>query len=253
LIGNAIKFTDTGRVEVEVSLERENESSARLRCRITDSGIGISPEAKTRLFQSFVQADGSTTRRYGGTGLGLAICKELVTKMQGEIDVESQPGVGSTFWFTVDLLKQPAAADEASTLAEDAPTPLPTERNGHRASVLIAEDNVVNQRVAAAQLKSLGFKSAVAANGLEVLEALGRDQYEVVLMDCNMPELDGYQTTRRIRSGGGHQPFIIAMTANAIEGDRDVCVAAGMNAYITKPMRKADLEAALSEAATARP
>jgi len=259
LIGNALKFTPKGGVKLHISVDRQTRETASLRFRVTDTGIGIDPETQARLFQAFTQADGSTTRRYGGTGLGLAICKQLVEKMHGDIGVESLAGAGSTFWFTVEFPKQSkGVARIARQGTED------IILHGHQSElakahgpirpqrVLIAEDNAVNQRVVAAQLKKLGYASDTVANGLEVLEALSRISYDIILMDCQMPELDGYETTRQVRSRKGHhQPLIIAMTANAMQGDRELCLAAGMDSYLSKPMRVADLNAALNEAAGA--
>ena len=252
LIGNGLKFTAAGHVTVHVSMDHQDDNTVALRFRITDTGIGISTDAQQRLFHSFVQADCSMTRRYGGTGLGLAICKQLVTRMGGEIGVESSPGNGSTFWFTVPVAKQLTHA-QSSVLGTHPPAQLDASPGepGQRlpqARILIAEDNAVNQRVATAQLARLGYESAaVVVNGREVLEALDRIPYDIVLMDCQMPELDGYETTKRIRNVAGHQPYIIAMTANAMEGDRELCLAAGMDGYIAKPMRTADLRAALGK------
>jgi PAS domain S-box-containing protein len=256
LLGNAIKFTAHGKVELRISVDRQSEETASLRFRITDTGIGINAETQARLFQAFTQADGSTTRRYGGTGLGLAICKELVEKMRGDIGVESSPGAGSTFWFTLELPKQSTAA--AQIVAQgmkdgsirEPRTGLNLDDETVRPQrVLIAEDNAVNQFLATAQLKKLGYAADTVTNGIEVLEACRRIPYDIILMDCQMPELDGYETTRQLRSRGGPQPRIIAMTANAMEGDRELCLAAGMDGYVSKPMRIADLKAALAEAA----
>jgi PAS domain S-box-containing protein len=261
LIGNALKFTPNGGVKLHISVDRQTRETASLRFRVTDTGIGIDPETQARLFQAFTQADGSTTRRYGGTGLGLAICKQLVEKMHGTIDVESSAGAGSTFWFTIEFPKQSkAVAQVAPQEAKDIIRPPKTEPDKAPESVrsqrvLIAEDNPVNQRVALAQLKKLGYASDVVANGLEVLEALNRTPYDIILMDCQMPELDGYETTRQVRKRSGPQPYVIAMTASAMQGDRELCLATGMDAYICKPMRITDLNAALNEAAgdAARP
>jgi two-component system sensor histidine kinase/response regulator len=256
LLGNAIKFTAHGQVELVISLDRQTAETASLHFRIIDTGIGINLETQARLFQAFTQADGSTTRRYGGTGLGLAICKELVEKMRGEIGVESAAGAGSTFWFTVELQKQPkGGAAIVSQGTRDLRVREPKASLDHYGEavqphrVLIAEDNAVNQYLVTAQLKKLGYAADVVTNGVEVLEAFSRVPYDVILMDCQMPELDGYETTRQLRSRGGHQPLIIAMTANAMEGDRELCLAAGMDSYISKPMRIADLKLALAEAA----
>lgn len=255
LIGNAIKFTPRGEVKLHISVDRQTEEIASLRFRITDTGIGINLETQARLFQAFTQADGSTTRRYGGTGLGLAICKQLVERMHGDIGVESSAGAGSTFWFTLEFQKQSKsfariAPEETKEISLGEPKTEPGHDGGFVRSqrVLIAEDNAVNQRVAVAQLKKLGYAADSVTNGLEVLEALSRIPYDIILMDCQMPELDGYETTRQIRNRGGHQPYIIAMTANAMQGDRELCLATGMDSYVSKPMRIADLKSALGEA-----
>jgi CheY-like chemotaxis protein len=255
LMGNAIKFTPSGEVKLQVSVDRQNEERASLRFRVTDSGIGIDAKTQARLFQAFTQADGSTTRRYGGTGLGLAICKQLVEKMHGVIGVESSAGSGSTFWFTVELPKQ------SRRLARLAPPKItdnriPEPRNEpdqggvsvRTKRVLIAEDNAVNCFIATAQLRKLGYAIDSVTNGIEALKACGRVHYDIILMDCQMPELDGYETTKRLREQAGPRPYIIAMTANAMQGDRELCLAAGMDNYISKPMRVADLKAALDEA-----
>jgi len=242
LLGNAIKFTTDGEVKLAVTVDRQTSETAVLRFSISDTGIGISEEAQTTLFEAFTQADASTTRKYGGTGLGLAICKKLVTKMQGDIGVESAPGKGSTFWFTVELEKQSnPAAISIEAERDDAHMPSRIKR------ILIAEDNPVNQRVLVHQLGKLGYSADAVADGLEALEALSRISYDVIFMDCHMPELDGYETTRRIRNAGGHQPYVIAITANAMQGDKDVCLAAGMDGYVTKPVRTSDLKAALAQ------
>jgi TMAO reductase system sensor TorS len=254
LIGNAIKFTPCGEVKLHISVHRQTEEMASLHFRITDTGIGITPETQARLFQAFTQADGSTTRRYGGTGLGLAICKQLVEKMHGDIGVESWAGAGSTFWFTVELPKQSKgvariAPQETKDMRPREPKTEPGSDGGsvRPRRVLIAEDNAVNRLVATAQLKKLGYAADSVTNGLEVLEALSRIPYDIILMDCQMPELDGYETTRQVRQRGGHQPYIIALTASAMQGDRELCLAAGMDDYITKPVRTAALKAALEQ------
>ena len=384
LVSNAIKFTGTGEAVVRVSKERETETNAVLRFEVQDTGIGISPEAQARLFQPFIQADGSSTRKFGGTGLGLAIAKELVELMQGQIGVQSQQGKGSTFWFTAQLEKQASAVKapersfrdlfnfqvlvvddnatnreilrrqilawrmqansaaggaEALKLLRAAATeckpydlalldvqmpemdgltlaraikadpaiagtrlillngfskrispeepraagntdccfkpvrqarlfgclanallgPSTPPRTLAKAliapslrpqqiRVLIAEDSIVNQKVAVGQLKKLGYSADVVPDGLSVLRALDHLHYDFVLMDCQMPEMDGYEATRRIRSRMGDfpQPHIIAMTAHAMQGDREKCLAAGMNDYLSKPVQLQALAAALS-------
>jgi CheY-like chemotaxis protein len=248
LLNNAIKFTAQGEIKLHISVDRQAEEIAFLRFRVTDTGIGIPREVQEHLFQPFTQGDPSTTRKYGGTGLGLAICKQLVTKMNGNIGVESSVGDGSTFWFTVELAKQSVNATVPVTGEIEEQEPAEGNQPGRGQRILIAEDNVVNQRVAAYELRQLGYSADTVADGCEVLEALSRIPYSVILMDCHMPELDGYETTRRIRAAGGHQPYIIAITANAMQGDKEVCLAAGMDDYVSKPVRTAELKAALRKA-----
>ena len=384
LIGNAIKFTESGEAVVRVSKERETDTCGVLRFEVQDTGIGMSPEAQAQLFQAFNQADSSSTRKYGGTGLGLAMAKQLVDLMEGQIGVQSQPGSGSTFWFTARFEKQANTAkapeksfrdlfnfrvlvvDDNATTREilrcqilawrmqaqsassgtealkllraaateckpydlallDVQMPemdgltlaraikadpaiagtrliLLTESTrrasveGPRAAgitncclkpvrqsrlfaclaktlfgpstiprtsakaliapsvrlpqirVLVAEDNSVNQKITFAQLKKLGYNADVVSDGLAVLKAFDCTHYDVVFMDCQMPEMDGYEATRRIRSRRGDflQPHIIAMTAHAMQGDREKCLAAGMNDYISKPVQLKALAAALA-------
>ncbi|MBC7932629.1 MAG: PAS domain S-box protein [Rubrivivax sp.] len=396
LIGNAVKFTEYGEVIVRAEKEDETGEAVTVRFKVSDTGIGISEAARRNLFQAFVQADGSTTRKYGGTGLGLAISKQLVELMGGQIGVESEPGKGSTFWFTarfdkqtsgtvapqadvmsldklrafivddnatnrkilshqfnswgmiheeadsgaraLELLRRAAAQGAPYDLAvldlmmpgmdgfelaraiKDDPriasvrlvlltsygqrgdgarsremgvaayltkpvrqsqlfdcltnvvsqAPLTTESatsSQHAASkvhtkhslqetnkmsnklILLAEDNVVNQKVAVRQLQKLGYRADAVANGREALEALGRIAYDLVLMDCQMPEMDGYEATAEIRRREGdarHTP-IVAMTANALEGDREKCIAAGMDDYVSKPVKPDELGAVLQK------
>ena len=389
LVGNAIKFTQQGEVVVLVSKQHETPTHIKLRFSVTDSGIGIPLEAQPRLFHAFSQADGSTTRKFGGTGLGLAISKQLVELMHGEIGLQSRPGKGSTFWFTVLLEKQPprepalsarpnlgslrvlvvddnatnrhiletqlsswkmrtvtasnareamellraeaernnsfdvavldmsmpdmdglalaesikadpsisktrlvllitygekldaqrvaAAGIEETLLKPVRPSSLfdclatimgapstsmeQSEKTAASAApsrpdvrILVAEDNIINQQVAIGQLQELGYTADVVANGLEVLEAIGLIPYDIILMDCQMPEMDGFESTTTIRQREHERQLkgipttplhIIAMTANAMQGDRERCLAAGMNDYITKPVEVEDLQAAL--------
>jgi PAS domain S-box-containing protein len=384
LIGNAIKFTESGEAIVRVSTEHETDTHAVLRFEVQDTGIGMSPEAQSQVFQAFNQADGSSTRKYGGTGLGLAIAKQLVDHVEGRIGVQSQPGTGSTFWFTATFEKQEgdakvpqksfrdlfnfrvlvvddnatsreilrrqilawrmqaksaasgvealqllrAAATECKpydvalldvqmpemdglTLARaikadpaiagtrfifltephkrtslERPRAAETteccfkpvrqsrlfaclanallgpatitrtlakaliapDKQPQPIRVLIAEDNVLNQKITSGQLKKLGYKADIVPDGLAVLKALECTQYDVIFMDCQMPEMDGYEATRRIRAGVGDspQPHIIAMTAHAMPGDREKCLAAGMNDYVSKPVQLKALAAALA-------
>jgi len=243
LLANAIKFTPRGEIRLHISVDRQTAETITLRFRVSDTGIGIEPEVQAQLFQAFTQADASTTRRYGGTGLGLAICRQLVLQMRGDIGVESEPGVGSTFWFTVEVEKQSASSPIEVEMPE-----MERRTIAGNPRVLIAEDNVINQRVAAHHVHQLGYLADTVADGNEVLEALSRIPYDIILMDCHMPQLDGYETTRRIRESGGRQPYIIAVTANAMQGDKEICLAAGMDAYISKPIHTAELHSALQMA-----
>ncbi|MGB8354324.1 MAG: PAS domain S-box protein [Chthoniobacteraceae bacterium] len=249
LIGNAIKFTNRGTVSLGVTAEMEMAGEVVLRFEVRDTGIGISKETQERLFQAFVQADGSTRRKFGGTGLGLAICRQLVEQMGGSIGVESEPGVGSAFWFTARFVRQSGVkAQDAGAVKKDN-TQTPDALPG-KLRILIAEDNIVNQRVALGQLAKLGCTADMVANGFEALEALRRIPYDIVLMDCQMPEMDGFQATReiRLRERGQRRVWIIAMTANTMSGDREACIAAGMDDYIGKPTRVEELRAALMRA-----
>ena len=393
LVGNALKFTERGEVVVRVTRDADERDGVRLRFTIADTGIGIAPEARKRLFQPFSQADGSITRKFGGTGLGLAISRQLVELMGGVIGVESEPGKGSTFWFTVKLAQQPAAlrvvarrvnlagqraliVDDnktnrdilhrqltawrvSTTCAEDGDSALALLRSTSQAGqtfnfalldmqmpgmsgfelaryistdpalaglkmlvltsmgsippfneiaasgvtacltkpvqqaelqeaiasllgmgkprlvaptapaqlqpepkplrILLAEDNVVNQNVARMQLARLGYMVDIVANGRAAIEAAQARPYDVVLMDCQMPEMDGYEATRCMRAweqtqratAGKFAPLqIIAMTASAMAGDREACLAAGMDDYISKPVQAAELAAAIARAAS---
>jgi len=248
LVSNAIKFTERGSVRVEVVCEDVRTPSddgivtRRLRITVRDTGIGISTVVGARLFQPFFQADDSNTRQYGGTGLGLVIAKELVKMMGGEIGFESALGAGATFWFTVNLVI--AVGDsQVSYVPYSAAQPPLTGR------VLLAEDNAVNRLVAEEMLKSLGLQVETVVNGVEAVAACGKDRYELILMDCQMPDLDGFGATALIRARDVEESVratdrrvpIIALTANALSGDRERCLAAGMNDYLSKPFARDDL------------
>ena len=248
LIGNAVKFTEQGEVAVSVRADQSG-ASPLVRFEIRDTGIGMSAATLDRLFQSFSQADSSTTRKYGGTGLGLAISKQLVELMGGAIGVASEEGRGSTFWFTLPLVVSHgedvgAAGSRGKTTAPDV-TGAP-QRQCH---VLLAEDNPTNQKVAQLQLGKLGYAVDTIGNGAAAVAAADAKSYAVILMDCQMPEMDGFEATAAIRRAelhsGQHIP-IIAMTANAMQGDRERCLAAGMDDYISKPIDPAKLAEALA-------
>jgi CheY-like chemotaxis protein len=240
LLSNAIKFTSEGEIVVRGELRLAASDGYELYFSVTDGGIGISEEQQARLFQPFSQANVSTARMFGGTGLGLAICKRLAGLMGGNIGVESRPAQGSCFWFTI---RVGAAAPEPLRLVTKSGTTGPA--TGFR--LLLVEDNPINQKVARLVLDKLGYQVDVANNGFEALDAVDSVRYDLILMDCIMPEMDGFEATRRLRSAGGRaaEVPIIAMTASAFEDDRKACLAAGMNDFLSKPVRQSELAAKL--------
>jgi CheY-like chemotaxis protein len=224
-----------------VTVAAETPSGVTLQFTVRDTGIGFSPEVRERLFHPFMQADSSTTRKYGGTGLGLAISKQLVELMGGTIGVESVEGLGSTFWCTVPLSRSTAAEPpRRSADAAMAPTRGPAAPDQAN-RILVAEDNPVNQKLALLQLQALDYPADVVPNGQAAVAAMAAQCYTLVLMDCHMPEMDGFAATTTIRAeetrGGGGRVPIIAMTANAMEGDRDRCLQAGMDDHLAKPVK----------------
>ncbi|MEO8604893.1 MAG: ATP-binding protein [bacterium] len=248
LVANAVKFTEHGGIEIKAAQRGETAAGVEVDVRVADTGIGIPPAQQSALFDAFTQADASTTRRYGGTGLGLAVARRLVALMGGDIGVNSAPGVGSTFWFTLTL---PRAAE---TQAGEPVHPYTngSKTNGDngtaRGHLLVAEDNPVNQKVALKMLARLGYTADVVGNGREATQALTQLPYDAVLMDCMMPEMDGYAATEAIRraEGGQRHTPIIAMTANAMPGDREHCLAVGMDDYVAKPVNVQTLGAVLA-------
>ena len=254
LLSNAIKFTESGRVTLRVERVAERDEEVSVRFEVADTGIGITPEQKTRLFQPFSQADASTTRRYGGTGLGLAISGQLVEMMGGEIGVESEPRTGSTFFFTLPLSKCRGTPHPAPPPVDIEPAagPVVIARSGEEpgrsgASILVAEDTLTSQLVAMELLKRRGYGADLVSNGEEAVEAVSRVPYAAVLMDVQMPGMDGYQATARIRSleGAGRRTPIIAMTAHALQGDREKVLEAGMDDHLSKPIRPEELDRVL--------
>lgn len=244
LVSNAIKFTERGAVAIRIEGLAQGPHDQMVRLSVADSGIGIAPEATKRLFRSFNQVDMSTTRKYGGTGLGLAISKRLAEMMGGQIGLESELGRGSTFWFTVRLAssaRRSAAPSPAHVTAEPMPGP---RWKGLR--LLVAEDNLVNQQVARLMLQGLGFDVHCVDDGAQALRALESTTYDGVLMDCQMPVMDGYEATVKIRAQEESVRLpIIAVTASAIRGDRERCIDAGMDDYLAKPIKMGALIAAL--------
>ncbi len=243
-IGNALKFTSTGSVSVMVNSVDVSPGQVNVRVAVRDTGIGLSIEQQTRLFEKFSQADSSTTRKYGGTGLGLAICKRLAEMMGGAVGVSSAPGAGSTFWTTLPLI--PVACPETVT----APRPVGTSRRQWQGRILVVEDNPVNQKILAHLLQRRGLTVDTAPNGREAVRMALHTRYSIVFMDCHMPEMDGYQATGEIRSHEEQRALprtpIVAMTANAMAGDRELCLRAGMDDYVTKPLTVEELERVLT-------
>jgi CheY-like chemotaxis protein len=242
LVGNAVKFTARGSVTVDLAVDRRIEASAVLHFRVIDTGIGIPADKQAAIFEPFRQGDGSMTRRFGGTGLGLTIASTLATLMGGRIRLESRPGAGSTFHVSL-----PVGISRAEVAAPAAARPASVARS---ARILIAEDNLVNQRVAAGLLTKRGHDVTVVSNGREALDALRRGAFDLVLMDVQMPDMDGFEATAAIRQwerDTGSRVRIVAMTAHAMVGDRERCLAAGMDGYLPKPIDQRALYDAVEE------
>lgn len=248
LVGNGIKFTpELGEVFLNVKAVNEKADHALIRFSVRDTGIGIDDATRVKLFQPFSQADSSTTRKFGGTGLGLVISQRLAQLMGGTITVESEPGKGSIFTFEVEFEKTQAPPAAAKAIPTAPATPATMQPAPRDIKILLAEDNPVNRKVALKQLQKIGFKADMVSTGREVLEAMKRAQYDLILMDCQMPEMDGYEATRQLRADG-NDVWVIAMTANAMQGDRESCLSAGMDDYITKPVKLSELEAVILRA-----
>jgi len=243
LINNAIKFSSDGRVYIFAKLKDETNSKSRIYFSVSDQGVGFDSEVAQKLFKPFVQGEVGTTRRFGGTGLGLAICKQLVELMDGSIGADSIVGEGSTFWFEVCLdhtVEKPVALVEKQQA-------LMTNTASH---ILVAEDNVINQKVVANMLDKMGYTFEIAADGNEAVEHVLNQDYDLILMDCHMPVLDGYEATKKIRLLDdpikSHTP-IIAFTANTMASDIEKCLSVGMNDYLPKPMTMESLVQKIEE------
>ncbi len=249
LLGNAIKFAEQGPVTVGVRMEESNDRNVKLRFSVTDHGIGIPPEKQQMIFEAFSQADASTTRKFGGTGLGLTICSRLVKLMGGNIWVESAANTGSTFHFTAVF----EIANDANLQKPATPGTGPKQNHGYKLKVLLAEDNPVNQKLAVRLLQNLGHQPVVATTGIEVLAKLEEQSFDLALMDVQMPAMDGLAATAAIRAReektSARLP-IIAMTANAMKGDRERCIEAGMDDYIAKPISTSQLQETIERVIT---
>jgi PAS domain S-box-containing protein len=267
LLGNAIKFTDAGAVSVRITIDDEQDQEQHLRFEVKDTGIGIPDRAHSHLFMRYSQADASTNQKYGGTGLGLSICKQLTEMMGGNIGFESEADVGSTFWFTLSLRRSQPPEEETTSIEDVAEPPMkdtlpmaeteisPAKRpdaseaaKPNNLRVLLVEDNAVNQMLAMAILKKAGHRVDLATDGVEAVESVSNNIYDVVLMDIQMPNMDGLEATRRIRAMDDAikaNVYIVAITANALLGDRETCLSAGMNDYLPKPIDQKRLLGAL--------
>ena len=250
LVSNALKFTSQGEVKISLDVLNKETDSVELKIAVTDTGIGIPQAAQETLFNAFTQADGSTTRKYGGTGLGLAIVSQLVDLMGGSLGVDSVEGEGSVFWFTVSL----QCAGQAPELAGEMAGEMAQENEAlqFEAKILLVEDNPINQMVAQKMLEKVGLKPVLANNGVEALKCLTEQSYDLVLMDCQMPEMDGFDATREIRrlniKALNQQSLpVVAMTANVMSGDRERCLEIGMDDYIGKPVQRDQLASVLKK------
>jgi signal transduction histidine kinase/ActR/RegA family two-component response regulator len=257
LAGNAVKFTQQGKVSIGLSVTQQNADSVQVRCEVRDTGIGIEAGHLDSLFRPFTQVDSSTTRRFGGTGLGLSITRRLVELMGGNLGVTSQVGVGSMFWFTasfpvaagipVSPYGSPAAIDDKRVVCSQPIVTRQEARVRSKDRILLAEDNPVNQKVAIRVLEKLDYRVDAVSDGRAAVNAWQQGTYDLILMDCQMPELDGYAATREIRrleNGARHIP-IVALTAHAMKGAESECLEAGMDDYLSKPLDRIKLEACL--------
>jgi signal transduction histidine kinase len=250
LINNAIKFTKNGSVSLEIKVDTKNKDEVKLYFEVTDTGIGITKDGLTKLFKSFSQVSQSTQREYGGTGLGLAIAKNLTELMNGEIGVRSKPGVGSTFWFTAFFNVRENALTSAELSNEKQPdTVLPVKIKAGKLKILLVEDNIINQKVAKGILNNLGFQVTIANNGALGFESYKNEKADIILMDIQMPVMDGFTATGEIRKYEEQNRlskcYIVALTANALKEDREKCFAVGMNDFITKPFKADDINRVL--------
>jgi signal transduction histidine kinase/ActR/RegA family two-component response regulator len=240
LVGNALKFTEQGRVTLEAAQLPDGEAGPLLSIAVHDTGIGIPPEKQQVIFESFSQADGSTTRQYGGTGLGLSICSRLVEMMGGRLQVKSVAGEGSCFYFQV-----PLVLDHSPAVPVEQPRVNAGASEVGSLSILLAEDNPVNRKLAVRLVQKWGHRIVEVVNGRQAVDRLDSEHFDLVLMDISMPEMDGLEATAliRLKEGAERHTPIIAMTAHALVGDREMCLKAGMDGYVSKPIKPDDLQA----------
>ncbi len=246
LVGNAVKFTECGSVTLRVGADVSAGPDLRLSFAVADTGIGVPLDKQKMIFEAFSQADGSITRRFGGTGLGLSICSRLVEMMGGRIVLESAPGHGSCFSFQISVIPLESAHEKSN----NSPVPVSAgAETGKRLHILLAEDNPVNQRLAVRMIERLGHTVVAAGNGREAVELIDRQSFDVILMDISMPEMDGLEATALLRSKYPQKTRIpiIAMTAHALIGDREMCLNAGMDGYLSKPIKSHDLFSAINQ------
>ncbi|HID69982.1 MAG TPA: response regulator [Desulfobacterales bacterium] len=252
LVANAIKFTENGDVAIRVATIKEDNQQVTLQIAVEDTGIGIGPEVRQQLFKPFSQADGSTTRKYGGTGLGLAISSELVSRMGGVLECVSEPGKGSHFFFTLQFEPVPETEGQEDFSGSARNNYTGAENTAQLAiNVLVAEDNATNREVIFGMLKRVACKVTLVSNGREAVDSVSATPCDLILMDCQMPVMDGYQATAAIRrreekEGRRKHIPIIALTANALEGDKEKCLIAGMDDYISKPFKQDDIDTILA-------
>jgi CheY-like chemotaxis protein len=246
LVGNALKFTPAGGVvRVDVSAESRANERESIRYTVRDTGIGIAPDVQARLFEPFAQADAGTARKFGGTGLGLSICKQLIALMGGAIGVESVAGEGASFWFSIPFVRGDAALPIPLAVTRDDGERRATVR-ARTERILLVDDNDVNLMLAKVQFKRLGFDVTTAFDGLEAFRAAQAGDYDLIFMDCHMPEMDGFEAAKEIRkweAGTARRVPIVAMTADAQDTVKDACLAAGMNDYVSKPTTLASVAA----------
>ncbi len=243
LLNNAVKFTENGKVSLNVRVNGKKDDRVYIEFEVQDEGIGMSDETQKRLFKAFSQGDETTTRRFGGTGLGLSIVKELVALMKGTVNLRSSVGEGTTVTVTLPLLLVAKTRRPATPTSTVVRKPLPPSQvpEAERLKILVAEDNPINQQVVNGMLSSLGHSLKFANDGVEAIEKMLHDSFDLILMDCQMPETDGYEATREIRAKGHRDVPIIAVTASAVRGDLEACIVSGMNDFISKPMTMAEL------------